>query len=215
MVVPAAIIGLLAVGSLTGALHGAVGGALLAAALGAVGAVVWRADAIPWRDIASWTIPLVAWVAVAWFALGSEALYLFAGAVAIVWLASFMFWLAPVRWWYRWVLRKDLPYGNRSRGAAQLHELDLAIGQAFQQYDRDADASVLHQRSERLLSRTVGLTIDDPGTSEARALLVLYLESLRSITADPWNQPPTAFEALNDQMQAFREALERLGGASA
>jgi hypothetical protein len=86
MVVPAAIIGLLAVGSLTGALHGAVGGALLAAALGAVGAVVWRADAIPWRDIASWTIPLVAWVAVAWFALGSEALYLVAGAVAIVWL---------------------------------------------------------------------------------------------------------------------------------
>lgn len=214
MVVPATIVGLLAVGSLTGALHGAVGGILLAAGVGAFGAIIWRADAIPWRDIASWTIPLVAWMAVASFVLRSDVAYLVAGAAAIVWLVSFMFWLAPVRWWYRWVLRKDLPYGNRSRGAAQLHELDHAIGQAFHQYDRDADASLLHQRSEELLSRSVALTMDDPGTNQARALLVLYLESLRSITADPWNQPRAAFEALNEQMQAFREALARLGGAS-
>lgn len=215
MVIAAAIVGLLSVGAITGALHGTVGGVLVAVGFGAVGALVWRADSLPWRDIASWTIPLTAWIAVAWFALSSEVAYLAAGAVAIVWLASFIFWLVPVRWWYRWVLRKGLPYGNRSRGAAQLHELDLAIGQALRQYGRDADASVLHQRSKELLSRAVALPADDPGTNEARALLVSYLGSLRSITADPWAQPPTSFKALDDQIRAFREALRGSGGASA
>lgn len=215
MALVVAIMGSLGVAALTGALHGAVGGVLFAAAPGAVGAIIWRANAIPWRDIASWTIPLVAWMAAAWFALPSGVAYLVAGAVAIVWQASFIFWLAPVRWWYRWVLRKEFPFSNRRRGAAQLHELHFAIGQALQQHSRDADASLLQLRSEELLSRTVALTIDDPGAAETRALLVRYLESLQSIAADPWNMPPTAFESLNDQLQAFRDALERLGGAPA
>jgi len=214
LVVPVTIVGLLAVGSITGAVHGAVGDALLAAAVGAFGAVIWRSDAIPWVDIASWTVPLAVLFLIAWVFL-ADVPNLIAGLLLAGWLASFIFWLSPVRWWYRWVLRKDLPYGNRSRRAPQLRELDIAIGQAIRRYDRDADASLLHRRSEELLSRTVALTLDDPGAIEARALLVLYLESLRSVTEDPWNQAPIAFDALNDRMQAFREALEKLGDAPA
>jgi len=214
LIVPLAIFGLLAVGSLTGALHGAVGGALLAIGVGAAGAVIWRSDAIPWVDIASWTVPLATLLLIAWVFL-TDVPYLIAGLSLAGWLASSIFWLPPVRWWYRWVLRKGLPYGNRSRRAPQLHELDPAIGQALRQYDRDDDASLLHRRSEELLSRAVALTLDDPGAAEARARLVRYLESLRSVTEDPWNQPPIVFEALNDRMKAFHEALETLGDASA
>jgi hypothetical protein len=34
-----------------------------AAALGVLGGLTWRYQAIPWRDIASWTVPLIAWMA--------------------------------------------------------------------------------------------------------------------------------------------------------
>jgi hypothetical protein len=210
--IPALIIALLAVLTITGVLHGTAGGVLFAVGVGAFGAIIWRADGIAWLDTASWTVPLSIWMLVAWVSF-SEVPYLAAGLVAAAWLASFIFWLPPVRWWYRWVLRRDFPF--RSRGAAQLHDLHFAIGQALQQYSKDADASVLHLRSEELLSRTIALTIGDPGADATRALLVRYLESLRSITADPWNMPPTAFESLNDQVQAFREALDRLSGAPA
>lgn len=212
--IPASIIALLAVLAITGVLHGPAGGMLFAVGLGASGAIIWRADGIAWLDTASWTVPLSVWVLAAWVSF-SEVPYLVAGAVATAWVASFIFWLAPVRWWYRWVLRKDFSFSHRSREAAQLHELHVAIGQALQQYSQDADAPLLHRRSGELLSRTVALAIDDRGADQTRALLVRYLESLKFITADPWSKPPTAFESLNDQLQAFRDALERLGGAPA
>ena len=114
LIVSAAIAGLLTVGSLTGALHGTVGGALLATGVGAVGAVIWRSDAIPWVDIASWTVPLAVLLLIAWVFL-ADVPYLIAGLALAGWLASFIFWLPPVRWWYRWVLRKDLPFGKNER----------------------------------------------------------------------------------------------------
>jgi hypothetical protein len=83
---------------------------LFAVGLGASGAIIWRADGIAWLDTASWTIPLSIWVFIAWVSF-SDVPYLVAGLVATGWVAAFIFWLPPVRWWYRWVLRKDPPHG--------------------------------------------------------------------------------------------------------
>ena len=96
---------------LTGALHGVVGGTLVAAGFGTVGAIIWRADGVAWLDTASWTVPLFLLVAVAWLTL-PEVPYLIAGFLAAAWLVSFIFWWLPVRWWYRWVPRKDPPHGS-------------------------------------------------------------------------------------------------------
>ena len=96
--------------AITGVLHGTAGGVLFAVALGACGAIIWRADGIAWLDTASWTVPLSIWVLVAWVSF-SEARFLVAGLMAMAWFAAFIFWLPPVRWWYRWVLRKGVPHG--------------------------------------------------------------------------------------------------------
>ena len=105
------VMGLLLVLGFTGALHGVVGGTLVAAGFGTVGAIIWRADGVAWLDTASWTVPLFLLVAVAWLTL-PEVPYLIAGFLAAAWLVSFIFWWLPVRWWYRWVLRKDPPHGS-------------------------------------------------------------------------------------------------------
>ena len=109
--VPALIIGVVVVLAMMGAIHGAIGGVLVAVWLGVFGAIIWRAEGIAWLDTASWTVPVVVWVAVAWFNF-SEIPYVIAGLVAMAWIASFFFWLTPVQWWYRWVLRKDPPHGR-------------------------------------------------------------------------------------------------------
>jgi hypothetical protein len=108
-VVVLTIAGSIVIGISTGLLSGPVGGILFGGACGTAGALIWRADAIPWGDIASWTIPLAVWIAVAWIAVESDVAYLIAGAAAVVWFACFIFWLPPVRWWYRRILRKDVP----------------------------------------------------------------------------------------------------------
>jgi hypothetical protein len=108
--VPVVIMALVVVLAIMGALHGTVGGVLVAVWFGVFGAIIWRADGIPWLDTASWTVPVVVWVAVAWFNF-SEIPYVIAGLLASAWIATFIFWLRPVRWWYRWVLRKDPPHG--------------------------------------------------------------------------------------------------------
>jgi hypothetical protein len=109
------ILGSMLVGAATGSIHGRAGGLLIGAAIASIGALIWRADAIAWRDIASWTVPLAVWVAVAWVAAPSDTAYVLAGGFAVVWLTTFIFWLAPVRWWYRWILRKDVPGGPAPR----------------------------------------------------------------------------------------------------
>lgn len=103
---------------------------------------------------------------------------------------------------------EELPLGSGGGSVGQLYRLDLAIGRALNQYKRDADTSRLHQRCEELRSEAQALTADEPGSSQARTLLLDYLESLQSVTADPWNQPQLAFDALNQQIQGFREALK-------
>jgi hypothetical protein len=107
--VPAVIMALFLVSAITGTLHGPIGGVLFAVWLGVCGAIIWRADGIAWLDIASWTVPLVVWAGVAWF-IFSDVPFLIAGVAAMAWLATFIFWLAPVRWWYRWVLRREPPH---------------------------------------------------------------------------------------------------------
>ena len=109
------IVGSMSFGAVTGFIQGPVGAVLMGAGFGSIGALIWRADEVPWRDIASWTIPLAVWVTVAWVALPSAVAYLIAEGFAAVWLVTFMFWLAPVSWWYRWILRKDVP-GGRDTG---------------------------------------------------------------------------------------------------
>jgi hypothetical protein len=110
LAIPGLIMALLVVLAVSGSLHGTAGGVLFAGGLGAFGAIIWRGDGVAWLDTASWTVPLIVWVVVAWFTF-SEVPYLIAGVVAMAWLASFIFWLPPVRWWYRLVLRKGPPHG--------------------------------------------------------------------------------------------------------
>lgn len=72
---------------------------------------MWWADGVAWRDIASWAVPLAGLILVAWLGL-DQIPYVIAGLIAMVWLGSFIFWLPPVHWWYRWVLRRDPPSAN-------------------------------------------------------------------------------------------------------
>jgi hypothetical protein len=79
-----------------------------AAALGIFGGLVWRYRAMPWRDIASWTIPLVAWMAAAVIIAPGPILAFVALALAGGWLGLFACWTPFVPWWYRSVLHKPL-----------------------------------------------------------------------------------------------------------
>ena len=56
-------------------------------------------------------MPLAGLILVAWLAF-DQIPYVIAGLIATAWLASFIFWLPPVRWWYRGVLRRDPPSAN-------------------------------------------------------------------------------------------------------
>jgi hypothetical protein len=92
-----------------GWLDNRTGGVLVGGGLGSIGALIWRGDAIPWRDIASWTVPLAVLIAVAWWWVRFPLVYIVGEGLAVAWLASFIFWLRPVGWWYRRILRKPVP----------------------------------------------------------------------------------------------------------
>ena len=77
---------------------------------GLAGALIWRYDDVPWPDIASWTLALTAWLAAAYLLLPPVIGGVVAGISAVVWLWTFIFWMAPTRWWYRFVLRKSGPH---------------------------------------------------------------------------------------------------------
>ncbi len=81
---------------------------------GVFGALIWRFDGIPWRHILSWTTPLTGLVLVAYLILPGFVPRIAAGIVAIAWLATFIFWQPPARWWYRLVLRTEPPRFSRS-----------------------------------------------------------------------------------------------------
>jgi hypothetical protein len=110
-VVLGALVGLAALSVILGAgrVLGPIGSAALLVLPGLIGGLIWRYSAVPWRDIASWTVPLTIWVLVAPMVVAATVRWLFVATPATIWLAVFVFWLPPVRWWYRVVLRKPYP----------------------------------------------------------------------------------------------------------
>ena len=199
------MIALVAVLTITGVFHGTAGGVLLALGMGAFGAIIWRSDGIAWLDIASWTVPLSIWVSLrgspfpmfhsssrAWSRRhGSQPLSSgcrpFVGGTA--------------------GSRKGFPWGSGGRSVAQLYGLDLAIGRALNQDHRDADTSRLRRRCEEPRSEAQALTTDEPGASQARTLLLVYLEALHP-SREPVESAQPAFDALDRQIQGFRDALK-------
>ena len=85
---------------------------LVAPAIG--GALIWRADAVPWADIASWTLAMTAWIVLALLVVPGPVRFIVAFSGAMLWLLVFIFWLPPVGWWYRHVLRRSMPGGRGS-----------------------------------------------------------------------------------------------------
>jgi len=85
--------------------------AWVAVGLGVFGGLYWRTLLLPWTDIASWTIPLVAWMA-GLVVLNPEVPPL-AGFLALlagtVFFSLFVSGSPFIQWWYRSVLRKPIP----------------------------------------------------------------------------------------------------------
>src|SRR5205085_11357841 len=86
---------------------GAAGG------LAVAGGLSWRFNSIPWREIASWTVPIVVWNLTIFelqppFALGVVALIL-----GGLWVGLFACWSPFVPWWYSMVLRRPVPFKDR------------------------------------------------------------------------------------------------------
>jgi hypothetical protein len=75
------------------------------------GALIWRFDGVRWADIGSWTLPMTGWIVLSLAVIPGSARFLVAFGVALVWLLVFVLWLPPVRWWYRHVLRRQMPGG--------------------------------------------------------------------------------------------------------
>jgi hypothetical protein len=84
-----------------------------AAALGVLGGLTWRYSAVPWREIASWTLPLTAWMVGLVYYMPARIPAIAAFLLACVWFALFVSWSPLVGWWYRSVLRKPLPPSRR------------------------------------------------------------------------------------------------------
>ena len=80
----------------------------LVVSFGTLGALYWRALGIPWRDIASWTIPLTVWMAAS--AVAPPVPWGFLVWVAgSLWFSLFLVGTPLTPWWYRSVLRKPVP----------------------------------------------------------------------------------------------------------
>ena len=108
---PALVFAIVGALLITGVIDGRMAGLLFALSVAGFGAGVWWADGVAWLEIASWTAPLAGLILVAWIAFDPIP-YVITGLIVMAWLGSFIFWLPPVRWWYRWVLRRDPPRGN-------------------------------------------------------------------------------------------------------
>lgn len=96
------------VGYLAG-LPGFVGMAMTIVGPGVFGALIWRFGGAPWLDTASWTLAMTAWIVVSLALIPDPLRIPIAFGGVAVWLAVFLFWLPPVRLWFRWVLRKEAP----------------------------------------------------------------------------------------------------------
>jgi len=80
--------------------------------LGAVGALSWRFEAVPWRDIASWTLPLTVWVAIVVIVDPTPLVGALGFMIGGGWLGLFACWSPFAQWWYRAALRKPYPFAS-------------------------------------------------------------------------------------------------------
>jgi hypothetical protein len=94
--------------SAVGPAGGPVVSGWFALAPAAFGALSWRYQAVPWRDIASWTIPLVAWMAALVAIFPTPVLALVGLLIASTWLSLFACWSPVVPWWYAKILRRPI-----------------------------------------------------------------------------------------------------------
>jgi hypothetical protein len=91
---------------------GPLGLAWTVAAPAAMGALIWRFDGVRWAEIGSWTLPMTGWIVLTLAVIPGSPRNIVAFGGALVWLLVFVFWLPPVGWWYRRVLRRQMPDGH-------------------------------------------------------------------------------------------------------
>lgn len=85
---------------------GAAGG------LAVAGGLSWRFNQLPWRDIASWTMPIIVWNLVIFELRPPLALGVLALLPGGLWVGLFACCSPFVPWWYRSVLRKPFALVN-------------------------------------------------------------------------------------------------------
>jgi len=103
-------LGLYAASCIAGPSAGRIAEVGAAGGMAVVGGLSWRFNSMPWREIAIWTVPIVAWNLTIFelqppFAIGVVALML-----GGLWLGLFACWSPFVPWWYRTVLRRPFPF---------------------------------------------------------------------------------------------------------
>jgi hypothetical protein len=99
------IVGDVVLPELMGQLGAAPAALLIGLAIGGFGLVVWLADGATLPESASWSMPLGAVVAIAFYvSLGALGALIAAGGVAVV--ALMVFPNGAAAWWYRRVLRR-------------------------------------------------------------------------------------------------------------
>ena len=81
-----------------------------ACGMAVVGGLSWRFNAIPWREIATWTVPIMAWNLAIFEIRPPLALGILALLLGALWVGLFACWSPIVPWWYRSVLRRPFPY---------------------------------------------------------------------------------------------------------
>ena len=96
---------------------GAAGG------MAVVGGLSWRFNSMPWRDIATWTTPLMAWNLAIFTLQPPLAIGVLAILLGALWVGLFACWSPFVPWWYRSVLRKLFPFMGDVEGST----LDVAL----------------------------------------------------------------------------------------
>jgi hypothetical protein len=75
-----------------------------------VGGLSWRFNSLPWREIAIWTVPTVAWNLAIFELQPPLVLGVLALLIGAVWVGLFACWSPFVPWWYGSVLRRTFPF---------------------------------------------------------------------------------------------------------
>jgi hypothetical protein len=83
---------------------------LAAGGLAVVGGLSWRFSEMPWREIASWTVPIIAWNLAILELRPPLSISLLALLPGGLWVGLFACWSPFVPWWYRSILRRPFPF---------------------------------------------------------------------------------------------------------